>query len=303
MAGARPLLREIAIELIDEPPLPSRSAMDETRLDELVESIRVLGFISTIAVVVRGERYEVVAGHRRRIAAGRAGVRAVPCLVYESAETALEAIQHAENRHREELSPADEAIWFAELLDKHPDDGTDGVAARVGEKRAYVEGRLSLLQGDERIFHALGDGRIGVGVALQLNRCGDELHRRMLLDLAIRNGATVGIVDGWIREWKMLHGPASSGALSGAAAATSGPALVPDYFTCHVCGEKTNPGNMRPIQVHDYCIASQLDPALDHFRNRRNAILFPRTVDEASELINSLVEAFPSLLPQEPAAP
>jgi ParB/RepB/Spo0J family partition protein len=78
--------------------------MDEEQMDALVASIRELGFISVLVVVRVGERYEVVAGHRRRIAAGRAGLVAVPCLIYPSKGAAMEAIQHAENKHREELN-------------------------------------------------------------------------------------------------------------------------------------------------------------------------------------------------------
>ncbi len=292
----RPELRTIPIGAIDEPALPSRTSMDDTKMDELVGSMRAIGFISVLVVVAVGERFEVVAGHRRRIAAGRAGVVTVPCLVYPSKDAALEAVQHAENRHREDLNPADEAIWFQQLFDLHPDDGTDGVAARVGESRAYVEGRLALFQGDEEVFRALEQGRITIGVAQQLNRIGEVMGRRHLLDQALRNGATVGIVKGWVEEWKRSMEPVLRHVTGDGAPPPSAIPMLDDYFTCHLCELKEHPQSMRPIQMHDYCVQAVLVPALKFFRHRDQYLARPTTIDDARELINDLVDRFPALV-------
>jgi hypothetical protein len=77
------------------------------------------GFISVLVVARVGERYEVVAGHRRRIAAGRAGLVAVPCcLCVQGRRDGSDPAR--ENKHREDLNPADEAIWFAQLMERTP---------------------------------------------------------------------------------------------------------------------------------------------------------------------------------------
>jgi ParB/RepB/Spo0J family partition protein len=290
-----PELRQIPIALIDEPALPSRTEMDEQRMEELIASIRALGFISVIVVVLVGARYRVVAGHRRTIAARRAGVAVLPCLVYTDEGAALDAIQHAENRHREELSVTDEAIWFAQLLEAHPKEGTDGLAARVGESRNYVEGRLALLQGCERVFAALAARRISIGVAQQLNRCTEDAHRWMLLDMAERGGATVGLVSQWVNEWRTLHAPAAGTAIDTPIVSAGGPSLNNDYFRCRVCGENDNTANMQPVQIHDYCLRSLLDPATGFFRSKADYVLFPNTPDEAVRLVQRLLVRFPEL--------
>jgi ParB family chromosome partitioning protein len=143
IVAAKPEYRELPLGVIDEPVLPSRTTMDEEKMHALVTSMRELGFISVLVVARVGERYEVVAGHRRRIAAGRAGLVAVPCLVYASKGAAMEAIQHAENKHREELNAADEAIWFAQLMEAHPGRGH----GRRGRARRRVP---RLRRGDAR---------------------------------------------------------------------------------------------------------------------------------------------------------
>lgn len=298
LAGVRPELCVVPLGSIDEPELPSRSKMNDEKLDELTASIRAIGFISTIALVREADRYRVVAGHRRTVAARRAGLVAVPALVYPSSADALEAIQHAENKHREELNPADESIWFAQLLEKYPDDGTDGVAARVGEKRAFVEDRLALLQGCERVFDALAGGRIGVGVAQELNRCTNPQYRVMLLDQAIKHGATKSIVTGWVAEWRTTIQPAIANVNLAAPAVTTGSTTPYEFFICGACDQKDNAADMRPLNFHTYCIQSQLRPALDMFRHRSDYRAWPRTIDQARELAAELVERFPELIPE-----
>ncbi len=293
-------LRELPIALIDEPALPSRGSMDEQKMEELIDSIRLNGLIQPLIVARAGERYEVVAGHRRRIACARAGVVAVPCVVYPSPDAALEAIKYAENRHREDLNPAEEALWFTELLERDCAGDTDRLAAQLGEKRAYVEGRIALLTGDPDIFRALERGLIKVGVAQQLNRCTDQLHRRMLLDLATKNGATVAIVAGWINEWKSVHEPATRNAPAAGVSDAPAPLPLAAYFTCHLCEATHNPQNMRPVQMHDYCVEATLKPALRMYEHRSEYVRAPRTMDEAIELVNDLCERFPQLLESEP---
>lgn len=254
--------REIPIGLIDEPVLPSRSSMDEHALDELVTDIRAKGLLQPIAVVSVGERYEVIAGHRRRVASGRAGLAAMPCIVYPDRAAALEGVKYSENRFREDLNPADEAIWFSELLERDCGGDVDRLCEQLGEKRAYVEGRLVLFQGDPDVFDALRAGEIKIGVAHQLNRCTDKSHRGVLLHQAMTGGATVAVVSGWISDWQRWAMPQSE------TAAPSGPAAAPsavaetNYFTCICCGKSDNVHLMTPVNVHQHCKLAILDPLI-----------------------------------------
>lgn len=297
MAAPGPTLpRLIPIGLIDPPALASRTEMDDTAMEKLVASIRATGFWSTLVVFMVGERYQVVAGHRRSIAARLAGLVAVPCFVYESEAAALDAIQFAENSFREELSVTDEAIWFSQLLEKHPEVGTDGLAARVGESRAYVEGRLQLLGGCDRVFAALAAKEIPIGVAFELNKCTEDAHRFMLLDQAVRGGATVGVVRQWVVQWRTDHLPASPTPADAAAAAGPAPVVLDDYFMCRNCGERDNTRNMLPVNIHDYCLRQLIDPKTGLLRSRADYVLLPRTHDEATKLIQLVIDRFPGLV-------
>lgn len=294
--AVRPELLEVPVNLIDEPALPSRSSMDDTKLAELVATMRAVGFTSTIAVVRRGDRYEVIAGHRRRIAAGRAGIVAVPCLVFPPGTTQLKAIQHGENKYHEDLSPADEAIWFAQLFDEDPGGGTDAVAAAVGESRDYVEGRINLLAGDGAVFTALAEGKIGVGVAQQLNRVTQQEFRRSFLDQAVHSEATVATVSGWVAEWKTRLEPATRDVFTGAEQPAAARPIANSYFTCHACGGTEHPSHMLPIQIHDYCLQAIVTPALERWKRQNDFVAWPRSVDEARDLVNEIADRFPALL-------
>jgi ParB/RepB/Spo0J family partition protein len=301
LSAIKPELVEVPVGLIDEPRLMSRNEVDDAHVDDLVQSIRQQGFTSSIVLARVGDRYEVIAGHHRTLAARRVPLATVPALVYPSYLDGIQAIQHSENALQKPTSPCDQAIWYAELVELYPDEGTDGVARRVGEKRDFVEARLALLNGDPEVFRALGNDEIKIGVAQQLNRCTELAHRRMLLDQAIRGGATVGLVTQWVSEWRTIHLPASSGAPLPAPDASGPTPIMQEYFRCRHCGEKHNTANMLPVQIHDYCLQQLTDPATGMFRSRADYVMFPRTREDAVALVKRLIERFPELADESAA--
>lgn len=266
LAATKREFRELPIGLLDAPPNPSRTSMNERNLDELVDSIRAHGILQPLSVTPAGDRYEVLAGHRRLLAAARAGLAAVPCLVYPSDAAGLIAVQYDENRRREELNAADEAIWFSELLEQQCGGDVDALCALLKEKRSYVEGRLLLFQGDARVFEALQDDRIKIGVAHQLNRCTNELHRRYLLHQAIVGGATVAIVSGWIQDWQQQEAALAGRPLPVSSASAPAPVPQTDFFRCYVCGGTDHVHTMQPVNVHGHCQLAILDKLLAAYR-------------------------------------
>jgi ParB family transcriptional regulator, chromosome partitioning protein len=297
-----PTFAYVALGMIDEPALPSRSSMDEQKMDELVESMRQVGFTSVMLLVRVGDRFEVIAGHRRWHAAHRAGIAAIPALLYPEKFPGIESLQFGENEFREDLSAADEAIWCAQLLEQYPDEGTDGVAARLHVKRDRVERRLALFGGDELVFEALKDGKIGVGVAELINRCSQQEFRRMFLDNAIRHGATVGIVSGWLAEWQRDLEPATRSVFAGSASTAAAAPKIDPFFTCAVCRSTHQPEQMRPLNVHGYCIDAILTPALEFWQRRADYITKPRTQADAVDLINQLIDDWPGITAEDSSA-
>lgn len=254
--------RELPLATIDDPALPSRSAMDDTKMDELVSSIRANGLIQPLVVARVGERYEVIAGHRRFKGAGRAGLVTVPCFVYPSKDVDLTIVQAHENSRREDLNPADEALWFSDLLEHKCEGDIERLCGLVGETLAYVDGRLALFHGDPKVFEALQSGHIKIGVAHELNKLPDAHYRNYYLQCAIREGSTVAVVTGWVTDWKNTFGalPASAPPVTAPGQVVPGPSYDP--HRCYLC-ERSDPRYIpESIAVHTHCKIALLDPML-----------------------------------------
>ena len=59
---------------------------EDATLSELMESIRVHGVLSPLLARPKGDGYELVSGHRRRLAAQKLGLKTVPVLVREMSD-------------------------------------------------------------------------------------------------------------------------------------------------------------------------------------------------------------------------
>jgi ParB family chromosome partitioning protein len=112
-------MQNIGIDVIDDPHAPVRTAMDEEKLVELANSIKLHGLIQPITVRKVGPRYEVIAGHRRLKACRRAGVALVPSIVREVNDAKADELRMAENLYREDVNPVDEARYIRRMIDVH----------------------------------------------------------------------------------------------------------------------------------------------------------------------------------------
>jgi hypothetical protein len=117
----------------------------------------------------------------------------------------------------------------------------------------------------------------------------------MLLHQAITGGATVAVVSGWISEWVHVHQPASPQPADQASASAPGPVLETNFFTCVLCGKSDAVHLMQPKNMHTYCHQAMFTDMLDMWQHRHEYLRAPRTLDEAAELVNDLVDRFPQL--------
>jgi ParB/RepB/Spo0J family partition protein len=258
--------KELPLGLLDRPQLDARIARDPEKLDELASDILRRGVIMPLAVVRTDARFEVVDGFRRYLAAVRAGLVVVPCFIYPTKDLALEGVKYAANAFREDMSPAEEAIFFHELLTHECAADIEQLCALVNKKLSYVDNRLALLAGDEVVFDALRHRQISIGVAQELNKCPAEDYRRYYLTFAIRDGATVSTVSGWIAEWRRTHEnlpQPDAPALEGIAATA---AAVYDVHRCYVC-RKSDPRRIpQQVPIHPECLIAVLDDLLAAYR-------------------------------------
>jgi len=143
-----------------------RQYFAEEGIEQLADSIRAQGFIGQVTVRRVDEYYELLAGHRRRLAALQAGLRELPAVVVDLDDQAAREYVLLDNLNREDILPWEEGAGFAELIEKHG-LSAEAVGQKAGKSVAFVKGRIELAKNaGEKLKQAYIDGQIGL-VALQ----------------------------------------------------------------------------------------------------------------------------------------
>ena len=92
--------------------------LDDEKMSDLVESIRVNGILSPVLVRPDGEdSYEMISGHRRMHAAKIVGLTMIPAIVREISDDEAVIYMVDSNIQREELLPSEKAFAFKMKLD------------------------------------------------------------------------------------------------------------------------------------------------------------------------------------------
>jgi ParB/RepB/Spo0J family partition protein len=250
--------RELPLALIDQPALPIRESFDHAAMEELITSIRDVGVLQPIAVEEHGGRYRILAGHRRYLAATRANLVTIPAIVRDTRQISGQAVTVHENFFREDVNPAEEARYLAQLLEQECAGDVDRLCILTRQVRSYVEGRLLLLGGDPDVFEALRQRRLSMAVARELNRVKDRGYRMMYLDAAIRGGATARIVQEWRIQSESMAPAAAPALTNGENQYTGLPAPITTMI-CLFCDSSAEPWEMELVPMHRRCRAIFLD--------------------------------------------
>ena len=103
---------EVDVDQISPNEHQPRHRFEDTRLDELAQSIKANGVIQPIVVRRVDDGYRIIAGERRWRAAQRAGLTRVPVVIKDVAagsDAQLLEMALIENIQREDLNPIDQA--------------------------------------------------------------------------------------------------------------------------------------------------------------------------------------------------
>ena len=142
-------------EISDFPNHPFKVRMDEI-MTELADSVKDRGVISPVLVRPMPDGgYQMVSGHRRKMAAELAGLPTVPCIVRELTDDEAVIIMVDSNLQREQVLPLEKAFAYKMKLDamKRQGQRTDLTSRPVGEKLYSVDKMSNEVSDSARQIH------------------------------------------------------------------------------------------------------------------------------------------------------
>lgn len=178
--------------------LQPRQGLDEDKLEELADSIRVHGLVQPVVVRTDGEAYELVAGERRWRAARMAGLQEIPAVIKDCTESELLELALIENLQREDLAPLEEAGAYRMLVDRFSLTQEE-IARRVGKSRPQVANTLRLLGLGDVARDLLASGTISGGHARALLAVEDGGRQAELARVAAQRGLSVRQLEEMVR--------------------------------------------------------------------------------------------------------
>jgi len=171
--------RELPVDEIAANPYQPRVRFDDESIRELAASIKATGVLQPILVrhSPGGDGYQLVAGERRLRAAIAAGIKEIPAIVRNVADSEMMELSLVENIQRENLNPIEEAKAYQTLVEKlgmtH-----DQVSDRVGKQRVSITNALRLLGLPVEVQEMVSRGTLSAGHAralLAIDKSGDQL--------------------------------------------------------------------------------------------------------------------------------
>ena len=160
-------VNKLAVSDLVRNKLQPRKIFDQENLEELTNSIKERGVIQPI--IVRNsqdhtDKYEIIAGERRWLAAQNAGLHEVPVVITEADD--LKSLEFAivENVQRHDLNSIEEANGYQKLIDQFGYD-QEKVAKFIGKSRSHISNCLRLLTLPKEVIALIENGNLSQGHA------------------------------------------------------------------------------------------------------------------------------------------
>ncbi|KYD21165.1 nucleoid occlusion protein [Geobacillus sp. NFOSA3] len=164
-------VRKIPVSKIVPNRFQPRTIFDEEKIEELALTIHTHGIIQPIVVrECEDGKFEIIAGERRWRAVQKLGWSEIPAIIKNLNDKETASVALIENLQREELTPIEEAMAYAKLLELH-NLTQEALAQRLGKGQSTIANKLRLLKLPQEVQEAL------------LHRTITERHARALIVL------------------------------------------------------------------------------------------------------------------------
>jgi ParB family chromosome partitioning protein len=212
--GAREAIAGIVsvpVENIDKNPFQPRTYFDPAGLQELADSIAVLGIVQPLTVRrLPSGRYQLMSGERRWRASQLAGLTTVPVYIRLADDQQMLEMALVENIQRRDLDAIEVALSYRRLMDECQLT-QEQCAQRVGKSRAVVAQYVGLLSLSPLVQAGLRERMIDFGHARPLSALPDTDIQEQLYQQCVAQGWSVRKVEEAVRKVRAeAHQPAVS---------------------------------------------------------------------------------------------
>lgn len=186
--GKRESVRDIPLaEISDFPNHPFMVKMDE-EMEDMAESVRLYGVLVPALVREKPEGgYEMVAGHRRKMASELAQQVTMPCLVRNLTDDEAIIVMVDSNLQREKILPSEKAFAYKMKLDAMKRQGeridltstpvgqklgkysVEILGEEVGESRSQIQRYIRLTELVPKILDMVDEGDIAMRPAVEIS--------------------------------------------------------------------------------------------------------------------------------------
>ena len=197
----REKVRIIPIHLIDDFPDHPFQVKDDDSMAQLVSSIEMNGVLNPVILRRKeGDRYEIIAGHRRKYACSKLDIKLIPAIVRELSrdEAVIEMVDS--NIHREHILPSEKAraykMKYEALKRKAGRPSKDNlspmatnlrgqrtdelVGAENGDSKDQVRRFVRLNELTPELLEFVDEGKIGLRPAVELSYLQEDEMRDLV---------------------------------------------------------------------------------------------------------------------------
>ena len=192
-------VQQIPPGLIDPCPYQPRKLLNKQALEDLSENIKENGILQPLtATKLPNGRYQLIAGHRRLLAASKAGLETVPVILLNKTEEEIAVLAVIENLQREDLNFFEQAMAIQSLM-----TNLNLTQAAVGQKLSLsqpaIANKLKLLQFSKEQQIKILACNLSERHARAVSRLPREKQDKAL-DHIIRNNLNVSATDRYVNS-------------------------------------------------------------------------------------------------------
>ena len=195
----------IDIDKIKDFPNHPFKVVNDDKMQELASSVKEYGVILPIMVRPKEDgTYEIVSGHRRKMAAQIAGLKDIKCIVKDLTDDEATIIMVDSNIQREEILPSERAFAYKMKLEAMKHQGirndltsrpvgeklsTEVLGEEVGESARQIQRYIRLTELIPEILQMVDDKKVAFRPAVELSYLSEE-NQYVLLNIMEFNECT-----------------------------------------------------------------------------------------------------------------